>query len=118
VNSRERVATALDFQPTDRPPVFASFVPEIEERLRRECGVSDADLGVALGNDMVKCCAGMEMSFYGEPEPEYVDAWGIRWRYVRNDSGAYTEIVEHPLAGDLTQVDTFEIPDPLEETQY
>ena len=76
MNSRERVEMALNFEAPDRVPVFASFVPEIEVRLRKEYGISDADVGVALGNDMVKCCAGMEMSFYGQPEPEYVDAWG------------------------------------------
>ncbi len=118
MNSRERVETALHFEAPDRTPVFASFVPEIEDRLRTEFCLSDADVGVALGNDMVKCCAGMEMSFYGQPEPEYVDAWGIRWRYVKNDTGVYTEIVEHPLAGDRAKLDVFEIPDPLEDSQY
>ena len=69
MNSRERVEMALNFEAPDRTPIFASFVPEIEERLRTAFNISDADVGVALGNDMVKCCAGMEMSFYGHPEP-------------------------------------------------
>ncbi len=118
MNSRERVETALNFNQADRVPVFASFVPEIEQRLRGEFGISDLDVGAALGNDMVKCCAGMEMSFYGQPQPEYVDAWGIGWRYVENDSGVYTEIAEHPLAGDMAKLDAYEIPDPLEDSQY
>ena len=118
MNSRERVEMALNFEQPDRTPVFASFVPEIEARLRQTLHISESDLGVALGNDMVKSCAGMEMSFYGQPEPEYVDAWGIRWRYVKNDSGSYTEIAEHPLAGDRAKLDSFEIPDPLEDSQY
>jgi len=118
MQSRERVETALNFAEPDRTPVFASFVPEIEARLRTACHISDPDLGAALGNDMVKCCAGLEMSFYGQPEPEYVDAWGIRWRYVKNDSGVYTEIAEHPLAGDRARLDAYEIPDPLDDAQY
>jgi len=118
VNSKERVETALNFGQPDRVPVFASFVPEIEQRLRSTFGISDLDVGAVLGNDMVKCCAGMEMSFYGQPKPEYVDAWGIRWRYVKNDSGVYTEIAEHPLAGDMAKLDAFDIPDPLEDSQY
>lgn len=109
---------SLNFEQPDRTPVFASFVPEIERRLRDALGISAADLGAALGNDMVKCCAGLEMSFYGQPEPEYIDAWGIRWRYVKNDSGVYTEMAEHPLAGDRAKLDSFEIPDPLEDSQY
>lgn len=118
MNSRQRVQMALDFEQPDRVPVFASFVPETEERLRRAFEISELDTGAALGNDMVKSCVGLEMSFYGKPEPEYTDAWGIRWRYVRNDSGAYTEIVEHPLAGDMAKLDSFEIPDPCEDSQY
>jgi uroporphyrinogen decarboxylase len=118
MNSRERVEMSLNFEQPDRTPVFASFVPEIERRLRDALGISAADVGAALGNDMVKCCAGLEMSFYGQPEPEYIDAWGIRWRYVKNDSGVYTEMAEHPLAGDRAKLDSFEIPDPLEDSQY
>ncbi len=118
MNSRERVEMALNFEQPDRTPVFASFVPEIEQRLRSDIDTSEMDIGVALGNDMVKCCAGLEMSFYGQPEPEYTDAWGIRWRYVKNDSGVYTEIAEHPLSGDRGKLDEFEIPDPCEDSQY
>lgn len=118
MNSKERVQTALNFEKPDRTPFFASFVPEIEQRLRKQLNISELDTGVALGNDMVKCCAGLEMSFYGKPEPEYTDAWGIRWRYVKNDSGVYTEITEHPLAGNLNKLDSFDIPDPNENSQY
>ncbi len=118
MNSRQRVEMALNFEQPDRTPFFASFVPEIEKRLRSELNITEMDTGVALGNDMVKCCAGLEMSFYGTPEPEYTDAWGIKWRYIKNDTGVYTEIAEHPLAGDLTKLDSYEIPDPLKDSQY
>ena len=118
MNSRQRVEMALNFEQPDRTPFFASFVPEINQKLRSELNISEMDTGVALGNDMVKCCAGLEMSFYGKPEPEYTDAWGIKWRYVKNQSGVYTEIAEHPLAGDMAKLDSFEIPDPCEDSQY
>ena len=118
MNSRQRIEMALNFEQPDRTPFFASFVPEIDQLLRSELNISEMDTGVALGNDMVKCCAGLEMSFYGKPEPEYTDAWGIKWRYIKNDTGVYTEIAEHPLAGDLAKLDSFEIPDPLEDSQY
>jgi len=108
----------LNFEQPDRTPVFASFVPEIDQKLRSELNISEMDCGVVLGNDMVKCCAGLEMSFYGQPEPEYTDAWGIKWRYIKNDTGVYTEIAEHPLAGDMSKLDSFEIPDPCENSQY
>jgi uroporphyrinogen decarboxylase len=118
MNSRERMETALNHETPDRPPVSATFVPEIEAALRKDLEITDPDLGAALGNDLVKCCAGLEKSFNGEPRPEYVDAWGIRWRYQENAFGTFTEIVEHPLAGDRSKLDRFTIPDPGEETQY
>lgn len=118
MNSKERVRATLNFEKPDRVPVFASFVPEIEQRLRNQFRISELDTGVALGNDMVKCCVGLETSFYGKPVPEYIDSWGIKWRYIKNDSGVYTEIAEHPLSGDLAKLDSFEIPDPDEDSQY
>jgi len=118
MNSRERIDCALNHEQPDRCPVFASFVPETVEKLRAATGSNEPDVGVFLGNDMVKDCVGLELSFYGQPKPEYTDAWGIRWRYVKNNSGAYTEIAEHPLAGDTSKLDAFVIPDPLEDSQY
>ena len=109
---------ALNFEEPDRTPVFASYVPEIEKKLRQHTGITDADLGVALGNDMVKDCVGLELSFYGQPEPEYTDDWGITWRYVKNEFGVFTEIVDFPLAGDKSKLDSFQIPDPNEKNQY
>ena len=110
--------SALNFEETDRPPIFATFVPEVEKMVRNHTGISDTDFGVALGNDMVKDCAGLERSFYGQPEPEYFDDWGIRWRYVRNDFGVFTEIVNFPLSGDKSKLDRFQIPDPHEKSRY
>jgi len=81
MNSRERVQTALNFENPDRTPVFASFVPEIEKLLRKHTVIDEPDLGAGLGNDMIKGCVGLERSFYGQPEPEYTDAWGITWIY-------------------------------------
>jgi uroporphyrinogen decarboxylase len=118
MNSRERVEAALNFEQTDRTPVFASYVPEIEQRLRESTGIKDLDLGVVLGNDMVKDCVGLERSFYGKPEPEYTDDWGITWHYVENEFGRFTEISEFPLAGDKYKLEKFQIPDPNEQTQY
>ena len=118
MNSRERVHCALDHRQPDRCPVFASFVPETAEKLRAATGSNESDIGVLLGNDMVKDCVGLELSFYGYPCPEYTDAWGIKWRYQENDFGVYTEIAEHPLAGDMSKLHSFAVPDPKEDSQY
>ncbi|MCD6395568.1 MAG: hypothetical protein J7M40_18950 [Planctomycetes bacterium] len=118
MNSRQRVQQALNHEQPDRCPVFASFVPEVVEKLRAAGAITEPDIGVFLGNDMVKDCVGMELSFYGAPFPEYTDAWGIKWRYQENEFGTYTEIVDHPLSGDLSKVDSFRVPDPSEDSQY
>jgi uroporphyrinogen decarboxylase len=118
ITSRERVLTALNHQQPDRTPIFASFVPEISEQLRSAFGIREADLDVALGNDMVKTCVGLELSFYGGARPEYACPWGIRWHWARNESGEYTEIAESPLAGNPDKLDKFHMPDPEEESQY
>ncbi len=76
------------------------------------------DLGAALGNDLIKDCVGFEMSYYGRPKPEYTDKWGVRWRYASNASGEYTEIIDHPLAGDMDKLEGYRIPDPAEPSQY
>ena len=62
MNSRERVWDAIHHQQTDRPPLFATFVPEITARVRQHTGSSEFDLGVAMGNDMVKSCVGLVMA--------------------------------------------------------
>ncbi len=119
MNSRERVQMALAHETPDRPPVFATFVPETETKLRKSTGCGNqADLGVFLGNDMIKDCVGLELSFYGQPRPQYTDPWGIEWRYIQNEFGVFTEICGHPLAGDMAKLGHYEIPDPGVDTQY
>jgi uroporphyrinogen decarboxylase len=118
MNSKERVQMALNFEQPDRTPLSASFVPEIQRMLRKTLNLTEPNLGVALGNDIVTTSVGLEMSFYGQPEPEYTDSWGIRWKYVKNDFAVFTEIAEHPLAGDRSKLKDFEIPDPHEPSQY
>ncbi|CAA7601387.1 Uroporphyrinogen decarboxylase [Acididesulfobacillus acetoxydans] len=118
LRSKERVQMALSHEEPDRVPFTATYVPEVVKRLRAVKGEGEYDVGVAMGNDCVKTAVGLEMSFYGSNDPEYTCKWGIRWRNVTNYTGHYTEIIDHPLAGDESQLDSFQIPDPLEESQY
>ena len=62
MTSRERVLMAIEHEEPDRVPVCATFVPEIADVLREKYG-SGCDLGVVLGNDMVKIASGIENSF-------------------------------------------------------
>lgn len=118
MNSKERVRKAMAFEATDRPPFSATFVPEIARQLREVVGDESYDLGVALGNDMVKATVGFETSYDASTEPEYVCRWGCTWRNVNNETGKYSEIIGHPLAGDKSLLDDYEIPDPFEDSQY
>lgn len=118
MNSKERVRRAMSFEATDRPPFSATFVPEISKKLRAVVGDECYDLGVALGNDMVKATVGFETSYDASSQPEYICKWGCTWRNVSNETGSYTEIIKHPLAGDKNLLETYEIPDPCEERQY
>ncbi len=118
LHSRTRVEMALNFEIPDRPPVYASFVPEIEARLRVETGEDKPSLGAALGHDIVTTSAGLELSFYGGERPEYTCPWGIRWRWVSYGIGEYTEIVGPPLAGDKSKLVSFVTPDPELDSHY
>jgi uroporphyrinogen decarboxylase len=118
MNSKDRVRMALSFQEPDRVPVTATYVPEVVSRLRAIKGDAEYDIGVSMGNDCIKTCVGLEMSFYSSPDPLYYCKWGIKWRNVTNYTGHYTEIVGHPLAGDESKLDSYQIPDPLEDSQY
>lgn len=97
MNSRERVAMAIAHEEPDRVPVCATYTPEIEAKLWAKYK-GEGDLGVILGNDMVKIASGLENSFYYKDTPEYVCPYGITWRNVKNQTGHFTEIVKHPLA--------------------
>ncbi len=118
MNSKERVRRALAFKETDRPPFSSTYVPEIVEQLRNIVGEDEYDIGVAMGNDMVKTAVGFEMSFDASDEETYVDKWGCTWRNVVNSSGKYSEIIINPLAGDKSLLDSYKAPDASEESQY
>jgi uroporphyrinogen decarboxylase len=114
MTSRERVQIAFQRKEPDRVPAFASFVPEVATRLCAEMGILDMqDMSAALGNDMLLASAGIGNSYYG-PAEEYVCDWGCKWKYIENESGRYTCIVEHPLEKDEdgSLLEAYKIPDP------
>lgn len=132
MTAKERVATALMFEEPDRIPVSALFVPEMQEKLRRHLNLSTTagnqspalandlvhELGIALGNDMIKVQTGMENMFYVPGDEEYTTDWGVVLKRVENSTGVYTENIRGPLQGDDSLLDSYEIPDPLREDIY
>jgi len=117
MNSKERVRKAVNFIETDRPPFSATFTPEIAEKLGKISG-DVKDIGVCFGHDMVKSTVGLETSYDACDAPTYVCKWGITWANVKNSSGKYTEMINHPLHGHKSLLDDYSIPDPNEPTQY
>ena len=118
MNSREIVKTALLRKGIpERVPVFADYVPEVKNQLLEYFGTDDYyKMCTEIGNDMLMAGAGIGASYYahfGELE-EYTDPWQCRWKYFRNENGAYTEIIERPLADDYDgeKLAAYKIPDP------
>jgi uroporphyrinogen decarboxylase len=116
MNSKERVRTTLDHKQPDRMPVNVTFVPEIAKKLREKFNIS-GDVGAYMGNDAVTAPGGFETSYYQEAE-QYVCRYGVKWMNVYNQFGAYTEMVEHPLAGSKSKLAGWNVPDYNEPSQY
>jgi uroporphyrinogen decarboxylase len=111
---RERVRRALAHQTPDRVPIalICSGINEptrtaVDTLLRRERGVTlDAWLDAML--DVVSVGA----PYIGPRLPEGVDIWGVRRETASFGAGAYSEIICHPLAGDLAVADLARYPWP------
>ncbi len=117
MNSKERVRIALSFEEPDRVPISAEYVPEIKKKLSQRVGDEETDVGVIMGNDMVITSHGFATSYYLKEQPEYYGEWGCKWKYFRNPSGSYTEVIERPLE-DEKKLDSYKIPDPYNERRY
>ncbi|MDL2214324.1 hypothetical protein LJB76_02035, partial [Clostridia bacterium OttesenSCG-928-O13] len=120
MTSRERSFMALAHQQPDRPPVSATYTPEAAARLRAAYGRDDEDLGYVMGNDLIKTTVGIENSYYLYDTPEYTCPFGVRWRNVSNETGAYTEIIGGALVDDKSgdKLAAYQIPDPDAESWY
>ena len=116
MTSKERVAEAIAHREADRVPICATYVPEVELALREKHNVDiEEDLGVFLGNDMVKIASGLENSYYMNEDPTYVCPYGITWKNTWNETGRYSEIHGNPLAGDTAKLKDYKIPDPTKD---
>lgn len=109
-----------------------SFTPEFAARLHRELklesdklhnphgGGNTYELERALGEDILLTSVGWANSYYQDAR-QYVDEWGIGWKATEYSTpfgtGAYTEIVGHPLADD-NAVASYKAPDPHRPELY
>lgn len=120
MNSRERALTAIAHETPDRPPVSASYTPEIVQLLRSVYGRPEEDLGYAMGNDLIKTTVGIELSYHRSEDPVYTCPFGVTFRNVKNFAGAYTEIVDGVLRNDPDgeKLAAYEIPNPDDPAWY
>ncbi len=115
MTSKERVLMSINHEEPDHVPVCATYTPEIAEKLMEKYK-PEGDLGVALGNDMIKISSGLENSFYYKPDAEYTCPYGIGWRNVHNATGLYSEIHKNPLADGGIQLSDYKLPVAAEDT--
>ena len=114
MNSRERVLLAIEHLKTDRVPIHATFVPQLEKKLEDHFKLKAEELYIELGNDLLfTLFIGVADGFYKKDSPLYIDDWGITWKWVDN----YTEPYLHPLA-DSVDIADIKTPDPLIHRGY
>jgi uroporphyrinogen decarboxylase len=124
---KERLLTAVNHEEPDRVPICAWYTPEAEKKVLKHLGVESEEfetykpaggpLPILMDHDFLISWVGPCTGYYLRPDQEYTDEWGIGWRWVRNQFGAYTEMVRRPLA-DIQDPSEFEIPDFSRPDRY
>ena len=105
---KERFLTAINHQEPDRVPICVWYTPEAEMKMLRHLGVDSTrtetykaaggPLPILMDHDFLISWVGPCTGYYARPDREYTDEWGIGWKLFENPTGAYTEMVRHPLA--------------------
>jgi len=111
MTSKERVLTAINHQQPDRVPIQTYLTPEIAQKLHDHFGAKD--LLLTLGVDF----RGVGPRFIGPERPvppgcDSVDEWGVGYKAIHFDTGAYAEASYLPMAEPITieQVEAFPWP--------
>ncbi len=122
MTQKDRVLAAINRQPHDRPPIFATLTPQMAQRLSAHLGlpyevpedsllstrISHTRLLTALGNDCVciAACTPVERPTIISPEGLITNEYGM----VFKNAGLYNEFYEFPLAHAETKVDITNYP--------
>ena len=112
MTSKERVRCSLSWQEPDRVPIQVYLTPEVRQRLTEH-----------FGGKNVQECLGVDFrtvgpAYRGQAKPSTdgltFDMWGVGYRHVDHESGAYDEAVYLPLAEleTLDDVEAYPWPDP------
>lgn len=125
---KERFLMAINHEEPDRVPIDVWYTPEAERNLLEYLGEGTDKLSLyaadggylphLMGHDFLITWHGPCTSYYSKEDPEYVDEWGIKWRWVDTHTGnRYTEMVERPLAN-TDDLDRLRMPDFKDESRY
>ena len=119
MTSKERVLTTVARQKPDRVPVNYLANPGIDRRLKAHFGLDIKDnqgLRRELGVDFRGVAAVYRGPKLYEDIPEkgiYVDNWGVRRRWVPNESGGYFDYCDFPLSSATEEeVAAWKMPSP------
>jgi uroporphyrinogen decarboxylase len=132
MKSKERVKKALDYQVTDRPPIFATLTPQVAKRMSEYKGfsyeppldsllstrISHMSLLTALGNDCVgiAACAPKSRPTFTAENGVITNEWGMKFK----NAGLYNEFCHFPLenAESAKDISNYSFFDPNDESRF
>jgi uroporphyrinogen decarboxylase len=117
MTSKERVTLAFAHEIPDRVPIDYLANPGIDARVKNHFGLKpDDDEGLrrSLGVDfseVIPRYTGPRL--HAEIPGRRIDMWGVRTRWVENESGGYWDFCDFPLRdADLETIERWPMPDP------
>lgn len=132
MNSRERFLTTINGKEPDRPPLFATLIPQVAQSLAEYLGVpyeepldsllstriSHTDLLIHLGNDAVGTAAIAPKDYPSRKNSDgtITNEYGM----VFKPMGLYNEFFKYPLAHAETieDIEQYSFPNPFAEGRY
>lgn len=126
MNSRERFLKTIQGGVPDRPPIIATFTPQVAEKLSNHLNlpyeppfdsmlstrISHMDLLTTLGNDAigVAACSPIDAPTVENENGIIENEWGMKFKNV----GLYNEFCDHPLKNAATKkdIENYRFPNP------
>jgi uroporphyrinogen decarboxylase len=132
MTSKQRFLNTINGKISDRPPVFATFTPQVAQKMSklldmpyeepqdslRSTRISHMELLTTLGNDAVgiSACAPDAFPTLTDESGIITNEWGMKFKPV----GLYNEFYDYPLknAKSVDDVNNYNFPDPFAEGRF